>query len=209
MLTLFRAHIWQSPRRLLRLAWRTLLNVAGRVTRQLDRRFPALSRFVAGCCGCCRRTRIGESATPAFAPAVAGLDEVLNEPGPPAPTLIELPSFSSSRPSPSRRSSSSLHRQLLGSPSSSGRGGTDLASSAEAKGPEKRSTTGACISHTPDLNEPPPHLASLSSGMDSPRVRLKEDHKPPAPPRESQWEGGSVVTPPPSPPEPPAERSEA
>ena len=197
MLTLFRAHIWQSPLRLLRLAWRVLLNVASRVTRQLDRWFPALSRFVAGCCGCCRRTRIGESATPAFAPAIADLDEVLNEPGPPAPSLIEPPIVSSSHLSLSRSSSSTL-----GSLRSSGRGGAALASGAEAEGPVKRSITGARISHTPDLNEAPPHLTTLSSRMDSPRVRIEEDHKPPAPPRESQWKGGNVVSPPPSPPEP-------
>lgn len=173
-----------------------------RVTREFDPWFPALSRLMASCFGCCRRTRVGESATPAFAPAVAGLDEVLNGPGPPAPSLIEPSGFSSGRLSSSRRSRST-NWSTDRSTESGSRGGAASLSSADADAPEKKSMAGACISHTPDLDEAPPHL-NVSSRMESPRVPLETNHRPPAPPRASQWEGGGVVTPPPSPPEPPA-----
>ena len=214
MLTLFRGQLWQSPLRLLRLARRVLLTVLGRVARQIDRWSPTLGRLVATCCGCCRRTRIGDGDgyRPAFAPAVASLDEELNRPGPPAPSLVEAPSyFQPSRLSSSRRSSS-----CLGILRPSGPAGAAPASNAGAEGSQERwlgekppgcETRGTAVeegrtSHNPDLNDLVPTYSFRPGGMESPRVGVFRDHKPPPPPRESAWQGEPSATPPPSPPSP-------
>ena len=232
MLTLFRGQLWQSPLRLLRLARRVLLTVLSRVARQIDWWSPTLGRLVASCCGCCRRTRIGDGDgyRPAFAPAVAGLDEELNRPGPHAPSLVEAPSYLNP---PSRLSSSRRSSSCLGMLRPSGPVGAAPASGAGAEGSQKRwlgekasarETRGTAveeegrISAMPDMNDLVPTYSfrpgglelprvrvTQAGGLESPRVRVNPDHQPPPPPRESAWQGEQPsATPPPSPPSPQA-----